>query len=164
MVTLSLLIVVASLFSQVVSTIPSSPSSKCVEIFFFYVTLRLAVVFVHHALINHLISVQRSKSRKNEELSFVAQFFGKFSYDNSSECSKPAESKPKNHQEKIGDEDLSFVSSVNKVGYILGIVGDLIFAFVLIVLVTKNTNEKKETFVNGIVSPHIESIHLKELY
>ena len=61
-ITLSLLIVVAALFSQTVSTLPTSPSMKYVEIFFFYVILRLAYVFMMHTLV--MVSLKQAASNK----------------------------------------------------------------------------------------------------
>lgn len=50
-VTLSLLIVIASLFSQMSSGVPSSPVPKCVDFFFFYCILRVSIVFFMHSSI-----------------------------------------------------------------------------------------------------------------
>lgn len=50
MVTLSLLIVVASLFSQVVSTLPSSVDIKYVDVYFFYCIIRLSCTFILHII------------------------------------------------------------------------------------------------------------------
>lgn len=50
-VTLSLLIVIASLFSQMSSNVPSSPVPKCVDFFFFYCILRVSIVFFMHSSI-----------------------------------------------------------------------------------------------------------------
>lgn len=50
MVTLSLLIVVASLFSQVVSTLPSSVDIKYVDVYFFYCIVRLSFIYILHSI------------------------------------------------------------------------------------------------------------------
>ncbi|KAG7168031.1 Glutamate-gated chloride channel-like 10, partial [Homarus americanus] len=50
-VTLSLLIVIASLFSQVSSSLPSGPMPKLVDFFFFYCILRVSFVFFLHSCI-----------------------------------------------------------------------------------------------------------------
>lgn len=51
-ITLSLLIVLASLFAQVATSMPDSPSPKLVDIFFFYCILRVSLVFLLHSAID----------------------------------------------------------------------------------------------------------------
>ncbi|XP_071541421.1 gamma-aminobutyric acid receptor subunit rho-2-like [Panulirus ornatus] len=51
-VSLSLLIVIASLFSQVSSTLPTSPAPKFVDWFFFYCICRVSFVFFLHTIID----------------------------------------------------------------------------------------------------------------
>lgn len=63
MVTLSLLIVLASLFSQLSSTLPSSPVSKLVDYFFLYCILRVSLIFILHSF----IEVSRRSTRDTEE-------------------------------------------------------------------------------------------------
>ena len=60
-VTLSLLIVVASLFSQVVASLPTSPTPKCVEIFFFFIIVQLAIIFVLHTIVAYFIYSGRTE-------------------------------------------------------------------------------------------------------
>lgn len=48
MVTLSCFIVVATLFSQVAATTPSSASNKVIDTIFFWVMTRLFFIFLHH--------------------------------------------------------------------------------------------------------------------
>lgn len=63
MVTLSLLIVLASLFSQLSSTLPSSPVSKLVDHFFFYCIVRVSLIFLIHSS----IELSLRSSRKAED-------------------------------------------------------------------------------------------------
>ena len=68
-ITLSLLIVVASIFSQTVSTQPTSPSTKSVELFFFFVIMHLAYVFIIHTVVDVLITRANSpKKARNSPL------------------------------------------------------------------------------------------------
>ncbi|XP_047478927.1 glutamate-gated chloride channel-like [Penaeus chinensis] len=68
-VTLSLLIVLASLFSQTSSTLPMSPTPKCIDFFFFYCILRVSVVFILHSCIE-----KSRRSRRNEQQTLVSRF------------------------------------------------------------------------------------------
>lgn len=61
-VTLSLLIVLASLFSQLSSSLPSSADPKLIDIFFFYCCVRVGSIFIIHSLIN------KSMECKQEEM------------------------------------------------------------------------------------------------
>ena len=66
-VTLSLLIVVASLFSQVVSTLPASPTPKCLEWFFLIIITKLAFIFMLHTVVEHLIQRWRDNTELNSQ-------------------------------------------------------------------------------------------------
>lgn len=46
--TLSCLIVIAALFSQITFTIPQSSSPKVIDVYFFYFIVRLFITFAHH--------------------------------------------------------------------------------------------------------------------
>ncbi|XP_066977831.1 uncharacterized protein [Macrobrachium rosenbergii] len=59
---LSLLIVVASLFSQSVSNLPKSASPKAIDVWFFYFILRFFLFFVAHCL----VEFQRFRVQKKE--------------------------------------------------------------------------------------------------
>ncbi|KAG7165243.1 Gamma-aminobutyric acid receptor subunit rho-1-like 3, partial [Homarus americanus] len=59
-VTLSLLIVIASLFSQVTSSLPSSPAPKFVDWFFFYCILRVSFIFFLHSIIGKRIRARQA--------------------------------------------------------------------------------------------------------
>ncbi|XP_069974704.1 uncharacterized protein [Penaeus vannamei] len=63
-ITLSLLIVLASLFAQVATSMPASPSPKLVDIFFFYCILRVSLVFLLHSAIDRK---KRDLERKEKE-------------------------------------------------------------------------------------------------
>lgn len=49
-VTLSCLIVIAALFSQITFTIPQSSSPKVIDVYFFYFIVRLFITFAHHGI------------------------------------------------------------------------------------------------------------------
>lgn len=65
-ITLSLLIVLASLFAQVATSNPASPNPKLVDVFFFYCILRVSLVFLLHSAIERK---KRDLRRKEEESS-----------------------------------------------------------------------------------------------
>ena len=68
MVTLSCLIVVAALFSQVSSTIPSSPTPKSIDYYFFYFIWRLFFIFLHNTILFLLTKYRECKEKKLKEL------------------------------------------------------------------------------------------------
>lgn len=65
-VTLSCLIVMATLFSQVAVTSPPSASPKLMDIYFFYSILRLLVTFIHHSIYFHLHAYVTRQQRKED--------------------------------------------------------------------------------------------------
>ena len=80
MVDLSCLIVIAALFSQISTTIPASANPKAIDYFFFYLILKLSVVFLHHLLLliisKHIESkyknaIQPSDSKKTLEKAYL---------------------------------------------------------------------------------------------
>lgn len=119
-VTISLLIVVASLFSQVVSTLPSSPASKCVEIFFFYVTVRLAYVFLMHTLVDRVLA-KSNNSEKNNLVSTSEEL-----ENNNGSWVAPNVSK-----DGGSNDILRRAIKINKIGWILGFVADAFFSIEL---------------------------------
>ncbi|XP_068245366.1 uncharacterized protein [Palaemon carinicauda] len=66
MVTLSCLIVVAALFSQVAVTVPASAQPKIIDIFFFYCMIRLFVIFLHHTILFLLQVCVKKRNAKRE--------------------------------------------------------------------------------------------------
>ncbi|XP_068233814.1 uncharacterized protein [Palaemon carinicauda] len=63
---LSLLIVVASIFSQSVSVLPRSASPKAIDVWFFFFILRFFLYFVAHCLVEfQRLRVQKKKSETN---------------------------------------------------------------------------------------------------
>lgn len=66
MVTLSCLIVIAALFSQLGSTVPSTSSVKAIDIFYFYFMLRLLMIFVHHTIYLLLTRYVESQNKKRQ--------------------------------------------------------------------------------------------------
>ncbi|XP_063888524.1 uncharacterized protein LOC135115557 [Scylla paramamosain] len=69
MVTLSLLIVLASLFSQLSSTLPNSPSAKLVDYFFLYCIGRVGLIFLLHTFIE--VSRRSMADTKEEPTSVI---------------------------------------------------------------------------------------------
>ncbi|XP_064108060.1 uncharacterized protein LOC135216610 [Macrobrachium nipponense] len=69
---LSLLIVVASLFSQSVSNLPKSASPKAIDVWFFYFILRFFLFFVAHCLVE--FQRFRVQSKKNGNSVQILQF------------------------------------------------------------------------------------------
>lgn len=74
-VTLSLLIVVASIFSQVVSSLPSSADVKFIDLFFFYCFFRLSSTFLQHSINDNVLRREREKedtrAKQNTKMSSV---------------------------------------------------------------------------------------------
>lgn len=66
MVTISCLIVVATLFSQLNTTMPTSAEPKAVDIFFFYYITRLFIVGIHHSFL--YMRTFRADARREIEL------------------------------------------------------------------------------------------------
>nr|XP_045603292.1 uncharacterized protein LOC123761356 [Procambarus clarkii] len=63
-VTLSCLIVIAALYSQITFTIPQSSSPKIIDVYFFYFIVRLFKTFAHHSVL-YLIRNYRKKMQEN---------------------------------------------------------------------------------------------------
>ncbi|ROT61595.1 putative glycine receptor subunit alpha-2 [Penaeus vannamei] len=64
MVTLSCLIVVAALFSQIAATVPASASHKAIDVIFLIIIVRLFLVVLHHSV---LFLIRRSVMKAKEE-------------------------------------------------------------------------------------------------
>ena len=64
MVTLSCLIVLASLFSQLSTTIPNSPAPKIIEILFFYYIAKLSLIFAAHTY-TAVVRFRREEEKEN---------------------------------------------------------------------------------------------------
>ena len=67
MVTLSCLIVVASLFSQTTSSMPASASPKVMDIFFLYYIIQLFFICLHHSIV--YFKIQREEKIKSRQIS-----------------------------------------------------------------------------------------------
>ena len=63
MVTVICLIVMASLFSQITSTMPSSTETKAVDLFFFYFIIKLFTMCFFHTMLYLINRSQYSKDR-----------------------------------------------------------------------------------------------------
>ncbi|KAK7074026.1 hypothetical protein SK128_022558 [Halocaridina rubra] len=74
MVTLSCLIVVASLFSQVAVTVPASAQPKAIDIFFFYYMIRLFITCLHHTILFFLRVYVRSRKEKKARKEAIQVF------------------------------------------------------------------------------------------
>ena len=77
MVTVSCLIVLATLFSQINSDIPASASPKAVDIFFFYYICRMFLVCLRHTFLYAMEfrKQERSAEKKRSKSSTVRPFF-----------------------------------------------------------------------------------------
>ncbi|XP_047737925.1 acetylcholine receptor subunit alpha-type acr-7-like [Hyalella azteca] len=162
-VTLSLLIVVASLFSQVVATIPTSPSSKCVEIFFFYVILRLAFVFILHTLVDIIIT--REEMTKAKPVSKRKNLPNKIEPMRSERRGEPSEKNPAAWLSDLGNEIKNErlipqkAIRVNRMGWILGFFCDFMFALVLSLFVLENKSGIVSHFTASQLYPFQEEGH-----
>ncbi|XP_047475759.1 uncharacterized protein LOC125029721 isoform X1 [Penaeus chinensis] len=66
-VTLSCLIVIAALFSQITFTIPQSSSPKVIDVYFFYFIVRLFITFAHHGIFAFLRGAKVRKIADRED-------------------------------------------------------------------------------------------------
>lgn len=67
-VTLSCLIVIAALYSQITFTIPQSSSPKLIDVYFFYFIVRLFKTFVHHFVLYLIGNYERRQNRKRYDV------------------------------------------------------------------------------------------------
>ena len=68
MVTLSCLIVLASLFSQLSSNLPDSPAPKAIEVLFFFYILKLSYVFMCHTFMALLRFHREAKEKQLDQM------------------------------------------------------------------------------------------------
>ena len=66
MVTLSCLIVMASLFAQLSTTLPASAEPKAIEVLFFFYIAKLSFVFLCHTLLGYIL--YRRKRKESQDL------------------------------------------------------------------------------------------------
>ncbi|XP_053633497.2 uncharacterized protein [Cherax quadricarinatus] len=66
-VTLSCLIVIAALYSQITFTIPQSSSPKVIDVYFFYFIVRLFKTFAHHSVL-YLLENRRKKREERQRV------------------------------------------------------------------------------------------------
>lgn len=71
MVTLSCWIVLASLFSQLNTNLPGSPSPKAIEILFCYYIVKLSYIFIAHTSLQ-LLQQRRMKNFLNSQITLVS--------------------------------------------------------------------------------------------
>lgn len=71
-VTLSLLIVIASLFSQLSSTLPTAPTTKLVDYFFLFCIIKVGCVFILHSFIGKSLR-NCQKKEEAEDLSYASK-------------------------------------------------------------------------------------------
>ena len=156
-VTLSLLIVVASLFSQMVSTIPQSPAPKCVEIFFFYIIIRLSFVFILHTLTDFISYRTKMKKKSSNgqtedskgetgvvDASLVVRKKNSWLYEN-----------PKTDTMQCEDSEAEAPRCaflINRIGWHVGFVVDVVFCAYLIVVVVMNRREKWNEYISRLKS------------
>ena len=177
-VTLSLLIVVASIFSQVVATLPSSPEIKFIDIFFFYVILKLGYVFVLHVIVEMVISHDSNKLDTNEtsEKNGTNEYLP--SIPNSQNALKPIiyESpkkekvnllkylkeawKPEDTKRKSLETKKHYKchSLINNIGAVIGVVLDVIFGLISYFFITQARNINIDKYQNLYNSPPSESL------
>ena len=67
MVTLSCLIVIAALFSQVAASVPQSAQPKFIDVFFFFAMIRLFVCFLHHSILCTMQIILRRREQAKQE-------------------------------------------------------------------------------------------------
>lgn len=72
-VTLSLFIVAATLFSQTSSTLPTTPTLKIIELFFFYILCRLFFTFSVHALVGYYYELGENEDAARHSLTNLAK-------------------------------------------------------------------------------------------
>jgi len=141
-ITLSLLIVVASLFSQTVSSLPVSPEPKCIEIFFFMIILRLAYIFIIHTFVDVVIT------RANDPKAIPENS------KNTKITSKVEPQATKAWEARFDtvkiDQDTQriipkYAHTINTFGLVSGLVIDLIclIALVWVVVADRNEHERK---------------------
>ena len=133
-VTLSLLIVVASLFSQVVSGLPNSPVPKIVEIFFFYCVLRLAYVFVQHSLVESHLR-RKKNTAEDKVLELNKKIFAWIADD------KVEEKDPKPKQPFL-------IKIFNHFGLIIGLVLDIIVVTSIVYVIWCDAKSKENWFLS----------------
>ena len=142
-VTLSLLIVVASLFSQVVAGLPNSPVPKIVEIFFFYCILRLGYVYLQHSSIEKNINTNNSKDNVVSSPNKIA-----VESSNNKLIAWILEEKP--NQIKETPKRKSKLSDFTKTNFssMLALFVDLAFVASLVIIVFLDKNNKENEFNN----------------
>ncbi|XP_050729953.1 uncharacterized protein LOC127005238 [Eriocheir sinensis] len=143
MVTLSLLIVLASLFSQLSSTLPSSPVSKLVDHFFFYCIVRVSLIFLIHSSIE--LSLRSSRKAEDAKKDTSAVIHGddpmlgiqmKLAWV--SEPAKETKESPK--------KGLNKPAIINNAGCVLLLVLDVVVAAVLSDMAVSSHREKYDRF------------------
>ncbi|KAK7081473.1 hypothetical protein SK128_020039, partial [Halocaridina rubra] len=179
---LSLLIVVASLFSQSVSSLPESATSKAIDEWFFYFILRFFLFFLAQCVVEYqrrrLIKRQKSQVTQDVRQALIADNLG---MKNSSDIKMRnealdrimeypvhksiSEMGPENHvplqggwtQRQSPHDNLSLVqtSRVNMACFALGIVMDCLFVLIFCYNINSQNSSKREEFA----SYHLCFIH-----
>lgn len=136
-VTLALLIVVASLFSQVVTTLPSSPSPKAVEIFFFYIIVRLSYVYIMHTFVDRVLA-KSTKCNNNKQISGTGAVMSK--------AKIMSWITPDDVSFKEPEDVKKLALMVNKLGWIFGFIIDGVFIFIIVFYVIYSLVDIKKSF------------------
>ncbi|CAL4152825.1 unnamed protein product [Meganyctiphanes norvegica] len=136
-VSVSLLIVIASLFSQVSSNLPSSDEFKFVDIFFFYAMLKLCIVYVIHAIIEKNVK----KVTNNSVCDIVKGYRKKNSIDMNNIWSS-------NPQKDCSEETLHKVKLINDIGHYILLIIDVIALSLSLYFIITNNNYIEHNFKN----------------
>ncbi|MPC48264.1 hypothetical protein E2C01_042032 [Portunus trituberculatus] len=164
---LSLLIVVAALFSQMSSTMPESAQPKAIDMWFFYCILRFFIFFVFHCIVDHHYkkSIEADKRQKESLASSKQQealiFFKAPSLDSLKDPCEPADKgdndKPYHHGRWVTEGKCSLPSItlphpwltpqlVNRMSLFFGVFQDLMFVVGFIIHLNTTNSFTKTQF------------------
>ena len=121
MVTLSCLIVLASLFAQLSSTLPDSAEPKAIEVLFFFYIAKLSYVFLCHTFLGVIQIFKESKKSQSkngiEPIGNVIPFVPE----------KAFQYKSPEEEKKFSKDVRRTLVIIDRVGVYLGLVVELIF-------------------------------------
>ncbi|XP_045138362.1 gamma-aminobutyric acid receptor subunit rho-3-like [Portunus trituberculatus] len=164
---LSLLIVVAALFSQMSSTMPESAQPKAIDMWFFYCILRFFIFFVFHCIVDHHYkkSIEADKRQKESLASSKQQealiFFKAPSLDSLKDPCEPPDKgdndEPCHHGRWVTEGKCSLPSItlphpwltpqlVNRMSLFFGVFQDLMFVVGFIIHLNTTNSFTKTQF------------------
>ncbi|KAK7085452.1 hypothetical protein SK128_028025, partial [Halocaridina rubra] len=135
-VTLSLLIVLASLFSQMSVSLPQSPEPKLVDIFFFYCIIRVSFVFVIHIAVESFLRKESGNLSNSVESECKEDLNVKLAWFWENRDPQIESPKPKRNVPKI----------INRVGNIFSLSVDALAICGFIYWAVSDHNEKHDRF------------------